>query len=275
MSVPAPLPARRAPRGPRRATRCGPHRPVKPDRPNGPRPMWWQARRVDECGLGQHRPVERQRRLDPPISVSSSARGVGRAPRGDPAHGRSACRSGVVLGATRSPASTAVSTRMPGPAGIAQRVMRPGDGAKTRAGSSAEIRTSIAWLVGRGARRRRHARVGKRRPAASLNCSTTRSIPDTISVTGCSTWSRVFTSRNQNAPSRSHRNSTSRRSGVRPRHQGEPPWRGAASVRLRQARRGASSISFWWRRWSSIAFAQAITWPVESPRSWTSMCPPA
>ena len=43
-----------------------------------------------------------------------------------------------------SPSLTPVSTRMPGPAGSASRAMRPGAGAKSRSGSSAFSRASMA-----------------------------------------------------------------------------------------------------------------------------------
>ncbi len=45
-------------------------------------------------------------------------------------------------------------------------------------------------------------------PAATRICSLTRSKPVTISVTGCSTWIRVFISMKKNDPSSSTRNST-------------------------------------------------------------------
>ena len=51
-------------------------------------------------------------------------------------------------GGTRSPRSVAVSTRTPGPLGMAQCRTDPGVGAKSRPGSSAEIRTSIACPTG-------------------------------------------------------------------------------------------------------------------------------
>ena len=43
-----------------------------------------------------------------------------------------------------SPSLTPVSTRMPGPAGSTSRAMRPGAGAKSRSGSSAFSRASMA-----------------------------------------------------------------------------------------------------------------------------------
>ena len=89
------------------------------------------------------------------------------------------------------------------------------------------------------------------RPAASRNCSRTMSSPVTSSVTPCSTWSRVLTSRNQVAPSGARRNSA------------VAAFRSPAAVATRTARScrsrrssvvrpgaGASSTSFWWRRWS-------------------------
>ena len=45
-------------------------------------------------------------------------------------------------------------------------------------------------------------------PAAMRNCSATRSRPVVSSVTGCSTWRRVFTSRNETVPSSPMRYST-------------------------------------------------------------------
>ena len=41
---------------------------------------------------------------------------------------------------------------------------------------------------------------GRGRPSATRSCSRTRSSPVTSSVTGCSTWSRVFTSRKAKVP---------------------------------------------------------------------------
>ena len=67
--------------------------------------------------------------------------------------------------------------------------MVPGEGAKFRTGSSALIRHSMACPFS-----------GKYRfpwifsPAAIAICSRTRSVSSTSSVTGCSTWIRVFIS---------------------------------------------------------------------------------
>ena len=55
---------------------------------------------------------------------------------------RAASRSS---GGTAAPSSICVSSRSNGPSGGRKRVIRPGEGAKPRAGSSALIRTSIAW----------------------------------------------------------------------------------------------------------------------------------
>ena len=68
--------------------------------------------------------------------------------------------------------------------------MRPGQGANV-AGSSAVTRHSMACPS------KAHVVLvnGSGSPAAIRICSRTRSIPVTISVTGCSTWMRVFTSR--------------------------------------------------------------------------------
>ena len=56
-------------------------------------------------------------------------------------------------------------------------------------GVPAPLRQTSSWLMGSGS------------PEATLTCHSTRSIPVTISVTGCSTWSRVFISRKKNSPS--------------------------------------------------------------------------
>ena len=98
-----------------------------------------------------------------------------------------------------------VSTRIPGPAGKTALVTVPGLGRNPAAGSSALIRHSIAWP-----RRQTSAWASRSpRPSAIAICSATRSSPVTASVTGCSTWMRAFTSRNQNAArSASTRNST-------------------------------------------------------------------
>ena len=68
--------------------------------------------------------------------------------------------------------------------------MRPGDGAKLT-GSSALMRNSMACPCGRTC-----ARFGtdRRLPDAIRSCSRMRSMPVTSSVTGCSTWMRVFIS---------------------------------------------------------------------------------
>ena len=50
-------------------------------------------------------------------------------------------------------------------------------------------------------------RHGSGSPAATRSCHSTRSSPVTISVTGCSTWSRVFISMKKNSPERSTMNS--------------------------------------------------------------------
>ena len=109
------------------------------------------------------------------------------------------------------------------------------------------------------------------------NCSWTRSRPVTNSVTPCSTWRRTLTSRNQTAPSGPRRNS-----------QVAAPWRPTArATRTASSPRclrsaglspgaGASSSSFWWRRWAEQSRSpRATTVPCASPSSWTSMCRPS
>ena len=102
-----------------------------------------------------------------------------------------------------SPSLTPVSTRMPGPVGRSSRTMRPGDGAKSRSGSSALSRASMACPISAG------GLPASFPPAATCSCALTRSIPVVSSVTGCSTCSRVFTSRKANRFSAGwYRNST-------------------------------------------------------------------
>ena len=91
-----------------------------------------------------------------------------------------------------SPSPTPVSTRIPGPEGSSSSAMRPGEGAKSRSGSSALSRASIACPISGGFSPSRLA------PPAILICAFTRSTPVVASVIGCSTWSRVLTSRKAN-----------------------------------------------------------------------------
>ena len=75
-------------------------------------------------------------------------------------------------------------------------ISSPVAGKKSLEGSSAYSLASIAdpfhsissWLYPRAS------------PRAILNCSYTKSLPVTSSVTGCSTCNLVFTSKNQNSP---------------------------------------------------------------------------
>ncbi len=100
-------------------------------------------------------------------------------------------------GGIRSPAATPVSTRMPGPLGSTRCSIRPGAGAKPCSGSSAVSRASIAWPRAGGGWpfESGGARSASRPPDATCSCSLTMSTPVVASVTGCSTCSRVFTSR--------------------------------------------------------------------------------
>ena len=111
--------------------------------------------------------------------------------------GRSAWRSGCR--STAAPARRRRGRNRPGRPGRPARG-RPRPGPASAAGvlgSSALIRHSIAcpskrtslWASASGA------------PAAISICARTRSIPVIISVTGCSTWSRVFISMKYSSPS--------------------------------------------------------------------------
>ncbi len=210
----------------------------------------------------------------PPTSTSSSARrSRAIAAARSPAWTMSLATRLSYSAGIRSPASIAVSTRTPGPDGIRQRVTRPGAGAKSRPGSSADRRTSIAWLVGDAARSAAaSASPDRGRPAARRNCSRTMSSPLTSSVTPCSTCSRVFISRNHTAPSGARRNSAvaAFRSPAADATATARAWSACRSALLNPGA-GASSISFWWRRWIEQSRSPiATTRPVASPSSWTS-----
>ena len=110
-----------------------------------------------------------------------------------------------------------------------------------------------AGLDGVAARcRSRPGRTAAARPAATRSCSSTRSSPVTISVTGCSTCRRVFISMKKNSSGRSADDDEldGARAGVAARC---GRWRTAAApMRARVAGSssgdGASSTTFWWRR---------------------------
>ena len=101
------------------------------------------------------------------------------------------------------PASTPASTRTPGPDGSVSAVIVPGDGKKFRPASSPLMRNSMECPRGVGS-----SVKGSGSPSAMRNCSRTRSMPEVSSDTGCSTCSRVLTSRNEISPSWPTRNST-------------------------------------------------------------------
>ena len=90
---------------------------------------------------------------------------------------------------------------MPGPPGTCHDVIRPGDGVNLN-GCSALIRHSMEWPRNSMSRWRN----GIFSPAAMRSCIWTMSMPVIISVTGCSTWTRVFISMKKNSPF-SYRNS--------------------------------------------------------------------
>ena len=100
-----------------------------------------------------------------------------------------------------SPELTPESTRTPGPEGATKLVTMPGAGRKPRPGSSPLMRNSKLCPRGSGSPNPSAS------PSAIRNCSRTRSMPATSSVTGCSTCSRVFTSRKLISPSAPTRNS--------------------------------------------------------------------
>ena len=146
--------------------------------------------------------------------------------------------------------------------------MVPGAGAKPCWGSSAFRRASMAWPNDGG------GSPSSSSPAAMRSCSLTRSTPVVISVTGCSTWSRVFTSRNATAPSSGrYRNSTVPTLRY-PAAATSPVAASAISALLSGVSTGEadSSMTFWLRRWMlQSRTPSAHTLPATSAATWTSM----
>ena len=213
----------------------------------------------------------------PPISVSSSAR-RSRSIAASPVRGVDHQLGDQVVVVRRRPGlptSTPVSTRTPGPAGIAQRRIRPGVGAKSRAGSSAAMRTSIAWPSGSAARSAAaSAAVGQRPPGGEPEL-----LADDVEA-GDQLGDAVLDLEPgvdlEEAEAAVRVAAGTRRSprcaGPPPARPG-PPGRAARAARRRSARAPAPP-----RRASGGAAGceqsrspSATTRPVASPSSWTSM----
>mmetsp|Transcript_20450 Transcript_20450/g.48692 ORF Transcript_20450/g.48692 Transcript_20450/m.48692 type:complete len:295 (+) Transcript_20450:1225-2109(+) len=155
------------------------------------------------------------------------------------------------------------------PAGTSHLASVPDAGRKSRAGFSAYSRASMAWPSAR----RSSCENGRRSPAATRSCSSTRSSPVIASVTGCSTCRRVFISMKKCSPvAVSTMNSTVPALTY-------PTARAAATAEEQIRRRnssvspgaGASSSTFWWRLWTLQSRSNrctALPWP--SARTWTS-----
>ena len=105
------------------------------------------------------------------------------------------------------------------------------------------------------------------------SCRRTRSRPITASVTGCSTCRRVFISRKYGLPSASSRNSTvpaPTYSTARAAATAAAPIRARNSALT--AGEGASSRTFWCRRWIEHSRSPRWTiWPWVSAKTWISM----
>ncbi len=104
---------------------------------------------------------------------------------------------------TSVPTSIPASMRTSSRAGQRSASTRPIAGRNPSSASSAYRRTSIAWPEGRMSA----DSMPSGSPAAIRSWSATRSRPVTSSVTGCSTWSRVFISMKVGSPRSSIRNS--------------------------------------------------------------------
>ncbi len=91
---------------------------------------------------------------------------------------------------TSVPSLSPESVRTPSPDGSCRARTVPPDGRNPREGSSAQTRASTACPV----RRTSSCAKGSGSPDATRSCHSTRSRPVISSVTGCSTWRRVFIS---------------------------------------------------------------------------------
>ena len=214
--------------------------------------------------------VERQGRLD-----AADLGLVERAP--EPVDGRVAVAGVdhelgdqvVVLGRRPGPRPRSPCRRgRPGPAGITQRPTRPG-----RRGEVAGRVLGRDADLDRVARRRRRAlgrgerrRATAARPAASRNCSRTMSSAGhELGHAVLHLEPRVDLEEPEaRRPARGGTRPSRRCAGRPPRRAGPPaPWRCAALRRRSGPGAGASSTSFWWRRWSEQSRSpRATTRPV-------------
>ena len=112
-------------------------------------------------------------------------------------HTMSLATIGSYIGVISDPGPTPESTRTPGPVGSRYAPIVPGAGAKFLEASSALMRHSMAWPR----RTTSSWAIDSFSPAATLMPSLTMSMPVTISVTQCSTWTRVFISKKKYSPS--------------------------------------------------------------------------
>lgn len=173
---------------------------------------------------------------------------------------------------TGTPSLRPESVRAPPPCGSCSASTVPPDGRNPRAGSSAQTRASTACPVSVMSA----WAYGRRSPEATRSCHSTRSSPVTSSVTGCSTWRRVFISMNQYEAGASP--GTMNSTVPAPTYPHDLAACTAASpiaARVRSSSRtdGASSMIFWWRRWSEHSRSpRCTTLPCPSAMTWISMC---
>ena len=127
--------------------------------------------------------------------------GQGRGPVGSP--GDHLGQHGVVVGADDRARPQGRSR--PGRAGRSVGLGQAPAPSRRRAGSRGRgpRRTPGPRPRGRARRRRPRRPTGSGSPAATRSCHSTRSSPSTASVTGCSTWRRVFISMKKNSSGRS------------------------------------------------------------------------
>jgi hypothetical protein len=160
----------------------------------------------------------------------------------------------------------------PGPAGMTQRRIRPGRGEVARR-VLGRRRTSMAWPSGSAARSAAASaapRAVARPPAGTARWTMSRPatssrhpVLDLEPGVDLEEVERAI-----GRPQELRRRRIPQPAAVATR----PPGRGGAAARRVRPGAGASSTSFWWRRWSEQSRSPMATIrPVASPSSWTSM----
>src|SRR3954471_14219711 len=108
-------------------------------------------------------------------------------------------------------------------------------------------------------------------PAAARMPSRTMSMPVVISVTQCSTWTRVFISRKKYSPSCSMPSIVPAPTSSTALAASVPILPIRARIASSTAGAGDSSMSFWWRRWTEQSRSPRwMVLPWRAARTWSS-----